>query len=340
MTGNPGRAGLRNVSASVYAKLRNHARAKGLDTQTVLARYVQERLLHRLSVSEEAENFCLKGGLLIAAYNNGDLLRPTEDIDFNGFDEDGSVARIKDAMRCVLATDVEDDGVIFDISSMRVVKSRDDGVIPGGKVLVHAVVHTARVDLKIDVGFGNVITPGVSPVEFPSLLDGTAPRPLIKAYPLETTIAEKLHAMAQFGYENTRLKDHFDILILSRIRRFDGAVLAQAIERTFERQGRPIPETLEGLSRDLCRGAFIRLEPVHPARGPRLRHELFGCDPRDPRTRRSRDGGGARRRRTTGSLGAGSWMAGPDLRSVALIWPLVRSVLRRGRVVHCLPALG
>jgi Domain of unknown function (DUF1814). len=248
MTGNPGRAGLRNVSASVYAKLRNHARAKGLDTQTVLARYVQERLLHRLSVSEEAENFCLKGGLLIAAYNNGDLLRPTEDIDFNGFDEDGSVARIKDAMRCVLATDVEDDGVIFDISSMRVVKSRDDGVIPGGKVLVHAVVHTARVDLKIDVGFGNVITPGVSPVEFPSLLDGTAPRPLIKAYPLETTIAEKLHAMAQFGYENTRLKDHFDILILSRIRRFDGAVLAQAIERTFERQGRPIPETLEGLS--------------------------------------------------------------------------------------------
>jgi len=237
---------LKNVGASVYAKLKNHARETGVDMAGLLRRYVQERLLYRLSISPEAGQFCLKGGVLLAAYNDGDLLRPTEDIDFNGFDGEGGVSSLEKALRAVLAIEVEDDGVVFKPDTMRILKDRE-GIVPGGKVMLMASVGSANVDLRVDVGFGNAITPDVRLLEVPTLLGGSVPRPTIQAYPLETVIAEKLHAMAQFGEMNTRVKDHFDIMMLSRLHSFEGAVLADAIAKTFAHQQRPIPETFAGL---------------------------------------------------------------------------------------------
>jgi len=237
---------LRNVGASVYAKLRNHARETGVDMAGLLRRYVQERLLYRLSISPEAGQFCLKGGVLLAAYNDGDLLRPTEDIDFNGFDGEGGVSSLEKALKAVLAIEVEDDGVVFKPETMRILKDRE-GIVPGGKVMLMASVGSANVDLRVDVGFGNAITPDVRLLEVPTLLGGSVPRPTIQAYPLETVIAEKLHAMAQFGEMNTRVKDHFDIMMLSRLHAFEGAVLADAIAKTFAHQQRAIPETFAGL---------------------------------------------------------------------------------------------
>jgi len=237
---------LKNVGASVYAKLKNHARETGVDMAGLLRRYVQERLLYRLSISPEAGQFCLKGGVLLAAYNDGDLLRPTEDIDFNGFDGEGGVSSLEKALRAVLAIEVPDDGVVFKPETMRILKDRE-GIVPGGKVMLMASVGSANVDLRVDVGFGNAITPDVRLLEVPTLLGGSVPRPTIQAYPLETVIAEKLHAMAQFGEMNTRVKDHFDIMMLSRLHSFEGAVLADAIAKTFAHQRRPIPETFAGL---------------------------------------------------------------------------------------------
>lgn len=239
-----------NKGASVHARLRNLSKERGVDMVALLRRYAQERLLYRLSVSAEAENFCVKGGLLLSAYNGGDLLRPTEDIDFNGFDPDSDVADIELAIRRVLATEVEDDGVRFHPDTIKVQKDRV-GRIPGGKIAFQATVHTARVDVRVDVGFGNPVSPEVTKLLMPTLIDGLVPRPEVLAYPLETVIAEKVHAMAQFGIANTRVKDYFDIWMLSRTHAFDGDTLAEAIRRTFEAQGRDIPETpLEGLTED------------------------------------------------------------------------------------------
>lgn len=234
---------VKNVGASVLDRLKSHSRAAGIAMPTLLRRYVQERLLYRLSVSEDAERFCLKGGVLMAAYNDGNLLRPTEDIDFSGYDGDGDVGKLEATLRTVFAIEVPDDGVVFDPGTMRILKDRQ-GIVPGGKVSLLAFVGTARVDLKVDVGFGNAITPDAALKEIPTLLDGVVPRPVVLAYPLETVVAEKAHAMVQFGRLNTRIKDHFDILMLSRKYGFDGTLLSEAIANTFRHQCRPIPESI------------------------------------------------------------------------------------------------
>lgn len=239
-----------NKGASVYARLRNLSKDRGIDMVALLRRYAQERLLYRLSVSDEAENFCVKGGLLLSAYNGGDLLRPTEDIDFNGFDPDSDVAAVEKAMRSVLGTAVDDDGVVFHPETIKVQKDRV-GRIPGGKIVFQATVHTARVDVRVDVGFGNPVTPGVRRLVMPTLLGEVVPSPEVLAYPLETVVAEKVHAMAQFGVANTRVKDYFDLWMIFRTQELDQAALTEALARTFEAQGRDLPDgEMEGLSED------------------------------------------------------------------------------------------
>ena len=240
----------KNIGASVHAKLKNLSKERGVDMMSLLRRYAQERLLYRLSVSDEASNFCIKGGVLLSAYNNGDLLRPTEDIDFNGFDKNADIATVEKALKKILATPVPDDGVQFILDTMTVKKDRV-GIIPGGKIALQATVHSAKVEIRVDVGFGNPVSPEVRTIIMPTLLDGVAPKPKVLAYPLETVIAEKVHAMAQFGASNTRVKDYFDVWMLMKTHSFEGQDLVDALLRTFEAQEREIPSTpIEGLTED------------------------------------------------------------------------------------------
>lgn len=240
----------KNIGASVHAKLKNLSRERGVDMMSLLRRYAQERLLYRLSVSEEATNFCIKGGVLLSAYNNGDLLRPTEDIDFNGFDENADINTIAEALKVILNTSVEDDGVQFALETMSVKKDRV-GIIPGGKIALQAIVHSARVDIRVDVGFGNPVSPAVRKIVMPTLLEGVAPQPEVLAYPLETVIAEKVHAMVQFGASNTRVKDYFDVWMLMKTHSFNGQDLVDAFIATFKAQERDFPVVpIEGLTDD------------------------------------------------------------------------------------------
>ncbi|NTF18245.1 nucleotidyl transferase AbiEii/AbiGii toxin family protein [Agrobacterium rubi] len=245
----------KNIGAGVYARLQNLSRERKLDMVGVLRRYVQERLLYRLSVSDEASNFCVKGGLLLSFYNDGNLLRPTEDIDFNGFDPESDITTLQDALQNILAVEVPDDGVRFLVETMKVEKDRV-GLIPGGKVSMQALVHTAKVDIKVDVGFGNPINPDVRRIVMPTILGNVAPQPEVLAYPLETVIAEKIHAMVQFGIDNTRVKDYFDIWMLAGMHTLDGALLVEAVTKTFEAQQREIPPAeLDGLTADFADSA-------------------------------------------------------------------------------------
>lgn len=238
---------MKNIGTSVRSRLKNLSVQTGIDMPTLLRRYVQERLLYRLSISPEAENFVLKGGLLLAAYNDGNLLRPTEDIDFNGVAGSGDVEKLREVLVSVLSMEAPEDGVEFMLDTIRVKKDRD-GIVPGGKIALSAKVDTARVELKVDVGFGNPVTPETKLIEFPTLLDGITPRPMMNSYPLETVVAEKLHAMAQFGMLSTRFKDYYDLWALARLHPFEADGLADAIATTFSHQRREIPEAFSGLS--------------------------------------------------------------------------------------------
>jgi len=236
-----------NPGASLLAKLKNYAKDTGIPMDTALRRYAQERIVQLVSVSRHADDFCLKGGVLIAALNGGDHLRPTEDIDFNGFDPDGDVPRIEAVMRDVCGSHDGSDGMRIDLDSLKVLKDRE-GIVPGGKVSLYAFIHTARVQIKVDVGFGNVITPDVKLMQIPTILPSVLPPPTIRVYPLSTVVAEKFHAMAQFGIVNTRMKDYFDIWRLADTYSFEGGELSLAIGNTFGKQGTEIPLDPDALS--------------------------------------------------------------------------------------------
>jgi predicted nucleotidyltransferase component of viral defense system len=227
---------LHNVAASVHARLLNRARQRGEDFQFVLHRYAAERFLYRLGKCGQRERYVLKGAMLFALWG-GSLYRPTRDLDFTGYGS-SEPADVLASFREICRCPVEDDGILFDTSSLAAEPIREGAEYDGLRVRIQASLGSARIPMQIDVGFGNAVVPPASNVEYPTLLD--APAPSIRAYPPEAVIAEKLHALVVIGERNTRVKDVYDLYVLAGQFSFDGAQLARAIAATFERRRTPI----------------------------------------------------------------------------------------------------
>ena len=230
----------KDVGASVRARLLRLARERGDDFQLLLTRYANERLLYRLAKSRHAARFVLKGATLFTVWT-GQPHRATRDVDLLGFG-DPSPDHLRAVFEEVLAEPVEDDGVRFDGTTFDVGPIREDQAYGGMRIVLTAHVTSAKVRLQVDVGFGDVITPGAAAVKFPALLDFPAPE--LRAYPRETVVAEKLEAMVSLGMANSRMMDFYDLEVLFRTFAFDGALLADAIAATFARRGTPLPSGL------------------------------------------------------------------------------------------------
>lgn len=233
------------LAQSVQARLVRHAKEIGVDANLVLTRYAIERFLYRLSRSAYAEQFVLKGALLMLVWL-GETLRPTRDADLLGFGEleDEVLARM---VREVCGLAVEPDGLTFLVDTVQVQPIREEDAYGGRRVTVQARLGPARLGVQIDVGLGDAVTPSPQWLEYPSLLD--LPRPKLRAYPRETVVAEKLHAMAVLGLRNSRLKDYFDVHALLQEGALDAQQLSRALASTFERRRTALPEAIpEGLS--------------------------------------------------------------------------------------------
>jgi hypothetical protein len=224
----------RNMGASVRARLLNLARQRNQPFELLLTRYVLERLLYRLASTTYRDRFVLKGAMLMAAWFD-DPLRPTRDIDLLGFGDpepDAVLAIFREI--CGVA---EDDGVLFDADALAVERIRDELEYGGLRIKTDATVDGARIRVVIDVGFGDAVE--AAEMELPVLLD--LPPPKLRAYPRESVIAEKFHAMVLLGRANSRMKDFHDIWVLSRSHDFTGDALANAIAATFTRRKTEIP---------------------------------------------------------------------------------------------------
>jgi Nucleotidyl transferase AbiEii toxin, Type IV TA system len=241
---------LRNIGASVRARLLDRSRREGADFQNLLTRYALERLLYRLGVSAARDRFVLKGAMLFAAWLN-DPFRPTGDLDLLGFGDDQDV-HIAATFRDVCAMSVPADGVTFDTHGLTATTIREGVEYGGVRVRTTATVGGARVPIQIDVGFGDAITPSAVDINYPTLLDG--PAPYLRAYPAETVVAEKFEALVSLGLANSRMKDFYDLWLISRTFSFTDAGLGEAIRRTFERRRTDLPADVPtGLS-----DAFVR----------------------------------------------------------------------------------
>lgn len=235
----------RNVAASVRQRLLNLRDAQSGDYNTLLTQYAIERFLYRLSKSELADAFVLKGAMLFRVWS-GALHRPTRDLDLLGHG-DATPSAVADTIRRVIAAPVEDDGLTFDSSSIEAREIREEQEYGGIRVKLVALLGNARVPMQIDVGFGDAITPEAQVQLYPTLLEMESPR--LRMYPPETVVAEKVEAAVTLGMINTRMKDYFDLLVLLRDDGLTDENLVDAVAATFHRRQTPIPpEVPPGLS--------------------------------------------------------------------------------------------
>lgn len=218
-----------NVAASVRARLLNRARETEQDFNFVLTRYAIERLLYRLSQSKHANNFLLKGALLFDLWFDIPH-RPTRDIDLLGF---GSIELpdIENVFKDICSLDAND-GVVFLAESVRAIEIRSDANYSGARVRLLDMIENARCQIQIDISSGDAVTPGPENAEYPVMFD-EFDTPKLRVYPRYTVIAEKFEALTVLGIANSRMKDYFDLWILSTYADFEGDVLRQAIQDTF-----------------------------------------------------------------------------------------------------------
>ncbi|MFC1681453.1 nucleotidyl transferase AbiEii/AbiGii toxin family protein [Pseudomonadota bacterium] len=230
---------IRNVGASVRARLQNLSREAEQSFDLILTRYALERLLYRLSTSSYADRFVLKGAMLLTSWFR-DPHRATRDLDLLGFGDPSPDAMVK-VFKEILATDV-DDGVEFDLDAARIDQIREEREYGGLRLRTTASISGARIAVTVDIAFGDALEPGVEVIDYPCMLDLPAPR--LRAYARETVIAEKFQAMVALGRANSRMKDFYDIWLLSQSFPFDDDRLARAIAATFERRETEVPAEL------------------------------------------------------------------------------------------------
>jgi hypothetical protein len=229
-----------NKAASVRQRLLNKARIEKVDFNVLLTRYGLERFLYRLGRSKHSRLFILKGAMLYPVWGIQGH-RPTMDVDLLGFGS-SSEQNLAEIFRDIAQLDDENDAVRFESESVRAEAIRDEMEYGGVRVKLIGYLENARISIQIDVGFGDVVTPGSQEVDYPTLLD--MPAPHLRIYPRESVVAEKFQAMVALGMGNSRMKDFYDVWLLARLFDFEGLSLSQAIARTFERRQTAIPEQL------------------------------------------------------------------------------------------------
>ena len=226
---------VKNHAKSVKTRLLNLMNSAGYKYMYLLARYFNERLLYRVSVSQYRDNFLLKGGSLLYAFN-GLETRPTIDIDFMARQISRNHEDLERVFREILSIECEKDGVTFDVEGLRSEPITVEKEYPGTRFFITAQMDSIVYPMSIDIGFGDVVTPSPVEVDFPLLL-GDIPAISIKAYSLETVVAEKFHAMIDRDVTNSRMKDFFDCYQILTTKELDDEGLFEAIKATFDNRG-------------------------------------------------------------------------------------------------------
>lgn len=228
---------VKNIGASVRARINNKAKADNVNTQFLLTRYALERMLYRLAVSEHRDSFLLKGALLFDLWYDVPL-RPTRDIDLLGFGM-AEIPHLIKVFEDLCAIQVED-GINFESASITAEEIRKDANYSGTRVTVVGKIDGAKCTVQVDVGYGDAVTPAPEMATYPVMLEGM-PAPELRVYPQYTVIAEKFEAIVSLGMANSRMKDYFDLWVLLRNADLDQRILEQAVRATLARRVTLVP---------------------------------------------------------------------------------------------------
>lgn len=240
---------VKNTAASARQRLLNLARSSKRPFNEVVQHYALERWLYRLSRSEHAERFVLKGALLLRVWDIP-IARPTRDIDLLARTSNDLEA-IRSTVAAICGTPVEDDGMDFDGASVAAERISEDADCQGVRATFRGSLGKVRCPMQIDVGFSDVVTPGPVEIDYPTILD--QPVPHLRAYNRETVIAEKFEAMIKLGELNSRMKDFFDVWALANSAPFSGLALGETVSATFTRRGTAMDVSSPCFTEDFAR---------------------------------------------------------------------------------------
>jgi predicted nucleotidyltransferase component of viral defense system len=226
----------KNLAASIRARLLRLAQDQGEDYQRMLGRYAIERFLYRLGQSSHRDRFVLKGATLFTLWT-GQTHRPTKDLDLLGWGS-SAIGDVEAVVRAICEVPNED-GILYDSQSVQGERIKEQDEYDGVRIKFNAHLAGARIPMQVDIGFGDAVFPEPELCSFPVLLAMTAP--LIRAYPREAAIAEKLHAMVELNIRNSRMKDFYDIWFMANTWPFRLESLRSAITLSFQRRGSTLP---------------------------------------------------------------------------------------------------
>jgi len=223
---------INNYGKSIRSKLLNISKKESVFHQTILTRFFQERLLYRMSQTRYRNNFYLKGGALMYAYEKF-AARPTLDIDFLGNNISNERDSIVSVFKEICSVPYEEDGISFDtehIIAQNITEFKD---YYGVRLSIPVKMDSIAQILTMDIGFGDIVTPEPVDLDYPTLLNHL-PAVNILAYSLETVIAEKFHAIVDLADQSSRMKDYYDLYYLLSNEKYNRGTLQEAIEHTFE----------------------------------------------------------------------------------------------------------
>ena len=218
-----------DTGASVLARLKNRAKESGRSYQLCLQLFCQEEFLRRLEKSNYAENFVLKGGLFIYSVTNFDS-RVTVDIDFLLRKIPNTPEQLRKVLEEIISCNTGNDFVTFEIKNVAPITVAKKYTGMGADLI--ARIKNTRTPFSIDFGVGDVIVPGQEKRTIPTQLSDFD-APIVNTYSIETVVAEKLDAILSLMEFSSRMKDYYDIYYLANKFDFDGAILTEALKKTF-----------------------------------------------------------------------------------------------------------
>ena len=237
---------VKNIAASVRQRLLNKSRSDARPFQELVQYYAMERFLYRLSQSQHANRFILKGALLLKIWKTPEI-RPTMDIDLLGR-TNNDLSLLVSNITDILSVDIDPDGLSFFPEDITAERITEDAEYKGIRIWFPAKLDTMKLNMQIDIGFGDIIYPMPEKFEIPAMLE--FPAPLLLCYSRESSISEKFEAMLKLRELNSRMKDFYDIWSLSRHFGFEGKTLSEAIRLTLEQRGTKLPDKIVAFSQE------------------------------------------------------------------------------------------
>ena len=220
-------------SIDIKEKAKQIEKNSNLNHYEILQRYMFERILERISLSNYCDNFILKGGLLLSAMFGVDN-RTTKDMDATIIGIDVSKDKMVKVLNEILSIKLND-GVKFDLIDITDIREEDE--YGGNKYHIVGRKDNLKVNSEIDISTGDKVTPKELKFSYPLLFEDKSI--IINSYNIETILAEKIETILRRGKFNSRMKDFYDVnFFLTKLRNeIDIEIIKTAINNTFSKRG-------------------------------------------------------------------------------------------------------